>query len=59
MAQKFSDKPRVQLYNNTSHWMGNSPILLDVGLILLVFGLSFGLMQIVHRLIQYPAIVDS
>ena len=36
--------------------MGSRPISLDIGLVLLVFGSSFGLAQIQHRLIQYPVI---
>ena len=39
--------------------MGSRPILLDIGLVLLVFGSSFGLTQIQHRLVQYPVILDG
>ena len=39
--------------------MGSCPISLDIGLVLLVFGSSFGLAQILHRLVQYPVILDS
>ena len=39
--------------------MGSHPITLDIGLILLVFGSSYGLTQIQHRLVQYPVILDG
>jgi hypothetical protein len=39
--------------------MGSHPISLDIGLVLLVFGSSYGLAQIQNRLIQYPVILDS
>ena len=42
-----------------SQWMGSCPISLDIGLVLLVFGSSFGLAQIRHRLVQYPEILDG
>ena len=39
--------------------MGSRPISLDIGLVLLVFGSSFRLAQIRHRLVQYPVILDG
>ena len=39
--------------------MGSRPISLNIGLILLVIGSSFGLAQIRHRLVQYPVILDG
>ena len=39
--------------------MGSHPISLDNGLILLVFGSSFRLTPIQHRLVQYPEILDG
>ena len=39
--------------------MGSCPISLNIGLVLLVFGSSFGLAQIRHRLVQYPVILDG
>ena len=39
--------------------MGSRPVSLDIGLVLLVFGSSFGLTQIRHRLVQYPVILDG
>ena len=31
----------------------------NIGLILLVFGLTYGLAQIQHRFVQYPVILDG
>ena len=39
--------------------MGSRPISLYIGLVLLVFGLFFGLAQILRRLVQYPVILDA
>ena len=39
--------------------MGSRPISLDNGLVLLVFDSSFGLAQILHKLVQYPVILDG
>ena len=44
---------------NISYWMGSRPISLDIGLVLLVFGSSFRLTRIRHRLVQYPVILDG
>ena len=45
------------------HWRLDSSCLYlacpSIGLVLLVFGLSFGLAQILHRLVQYPVILDG
>ena len=49
----------VQAAINRSYWMGVHPISLDIGLVLLVFGSSYGLTQIQHRLVQYPVILDG
>ena len=40
-------------------WMGSHPISLGIGLVLSVFGSSYGLIQIQRRLVQYPVILDS
>ena len=39
--------------------MGSHPISLNIGPALLVFGLSYGLAQIQHRLVQYPVKLDG
>ena len=45
--------------NKFSHWTGSCPISLDIGLILLVLGSSFGLAQIQHRLASVSGFGDG
>ena len=39
--------------------MGSRLISVDIGLVLLVFGSSFGIARIQHRLVQYAVILDG
>ena len=42
-----------------SKFLIGHPISLDIGLVLLVFGSSFRLAPIWHRLVQYPVILNG